>query len=724
MIRFEDIQEVVEKRRPDADIEVLRRAYVYSAKAHQGQVRQSGEPYLIHPLAVAYILADLDLDVATVATGLLHDVVEDSHVTMEEIESVFGVEVASLVDGVTKLSRLEISSEADRQAESIRKMILAMVNDIRVILVKLADRLHNMRTLQHLKPEKQKRIANETMEIYVPLANRLGLGRMRHELEDLSLRYSEPRAYQRLVDQLEKKRPAWEKFVEELKARLAPRLEEGGAKVEIHGRVKSIYSIHHKMKVQDIDLDQVYDLVAIRIITETVRDCYGALGIVHSLWPPVPGRFKDFIAMPKPNLYQSVHTTVMSERGHPFEVQIRTHEMHHLAEEGIAAHWRYKEQGMLTDREVAGLKWLRQVMEWQKDIRDSKEFLKYVKVDLFPEEVYVFTPAGKVIGLPRGATPVDFAYSVHTEVGHQCSGARVNGKLVPLKTPLANGDMVEIITHSGHHPSRDWLSFTKTSKARSKIRAFLKVQDQRRSVELGRSLLEREMRRFGTAIKNVSEEERSAALRVLHVESMDDLHAKIGHGRITPKEFITELLPSETIEQEEAPSILRRVTRALQRGSGKISVQGMGDTLITMAGCCNPIPGDGIVGYITRGRGVSVHAAECKNLENLLINPERRIEVAWSRTDSSDRFQIGLRVMTEHRPGMLARIAEILEKEKSNIRHADIGVDEQGRGLILIVCEVADRRQAQRLVSRARRTEGVFSVERISPLLVPGMKPS
>ncbi|RMG49063.1 MAG: bifunctional (p)ppGpp synthetase/guanosine-3',5'-bis(diphosphate) 3'-pyrophosphohydrolase [Acidobacteria bacterium] len=716
MVRFEDIQERVERSRPGADVDLLRRAYVFSALIHKGQLRQTGEPYLTHPLEVAYILADLGLDVPTVATGLLHDTVEDAADpadTLEQIKKKFGMEIAGLVDGVTKLKRLEFASEADRQAENLRKMVLAMVGDIRVILVKLADRLHNMRTLHALPPRKQRRIGKETMEIYVPLAHRLGLGRIRAELEDLSLKYVEPEAFRSLERKLRDMRGVSEALIADITSRLRSKLEEHGIKAEISGRVKSIFSIHRKMQRQGIDVDQVYDVIAIRVITDSVKDCYGALGIVHSIWHPVPGRIKDYIAMPKANLYRSLHTTVISEKGYPFEVQIRTWQMHHLAEEGIAAHWRYKEMGKMTDEEMESVQWLRQVMELQKDVVDSREFVKYFKIDLFPEEVHVFTPKGKVLTFPRGATPVDFAYAIHTEVGHRCVGARVNGRLVPLRTELRNGDIVEILTQAGHRPNRDWLSFVRTGRARHKIRAYLRAVERERSIELGRSMLDKELRRFGRSLRALSEEDKQRALAHFKLKEMDDLLAEVGHGKLTPAQAVAQLAPDAA--REEEPSILRRVQRALKRRPSSVRVRGLDDTLVTLAGCCNPIPGDPIVGYITRGRGVSVHREDCPNLESLLLDPGRQLEVEWDARGAADRFAVGLRVLAENRPGRLARVAEVLEREKINIRHADAGVDQQGRGLIWVVAEVSNRSQVERLIDRIRRVEGVLHVERVHP---------
>jgi GTP pyrophosphokinase len=720
VIRFEEIEAKLLSTRPNVDLELLRRAYVFSAMAHKGQVRRSGEPYLSHPLEVANILAELDLDVPTVATGLLHDAVEDSTATIETIEEKFGKEIAGLVDGVTKLSRLDIASDADRQAENIRKMILAMVNDIRVMLVKLADRLHNMRTLDWMPAEKQRRIAIETQDIYIPLANRMGLGAIRAELEELSLKYTEAAVYQELQAKLEQQRPIIDSLIGDVRAQLTKALSDQGIKAEIHGRIKSIFSIYRKMQAQMIDVDQIYDVVAFRILCASVKDCYGAVGIVHSLWPPVPGRFKDFIAMPKPNLYQSLHTTVMSEKGYPFEVQIRTVEMHELAELGIAAHWRYKEQGKLTDREVAGAQWLRQVMEWQKDVSDSKEFVKYVKIDLFPNEVYIFTPKGRVVNLPRGANAIDFAYAIHTEVGHRCVGARVNGRLMPLKTELKSGDIVEIVTQAGHHPSRDWLSIAKSTRARSKIRAYLKTIERERSAELGRGLLDKELRRFSLSLKSLPEADRDHALERLRLKSLEDLYVAIGHGKLTPHQFIEQVAPQARANDTQQSSILKRVTQAFTRSRDKVLVHGAGDTMLTLARCCNPIPGDSIIGYITRGRGVSVHKEDCSNLEALLVDAERKIEVEWAPGEVNARFDVGLRVLSRNQPGMLARVAETLDRDKINIRHADAGVDESGRGIISLVAEVENRSQVERLIERIRWIEGVHAVERISPSKATG----
>ena len=707
----------MEQYRPAADTELLRRAYIFSAMVHRGQSRYSGEPYLIHPLAVAYILADLELDEATVATGLLHDTIEDSadpRATAEELQQRFGQSIYHLVDGVTKLKKLEFATDADRQAANLRKMILAMVDDVRVVLVKLADRLHNMRTLGHLPAHKQQRIAGETLQIYVPLANRLGLGQIKSELEDLSLRFGEPEVYEELHAHLAARREVIDTLIHDVGQVLEEKMRENRIEAEISGRIKSVFSIRKKMQDQGIDVDEVYDVLAFRLITTSIKDCYGALGIIHSIWPPVPGRIKDYIAVPKANLYQSLHTSVMSEKGLPFEIQIRTQEMHELAEHGIAAHWKYKERGQLTEKETAGAEWLRAVKDWQGDVAEPREFSRNLMRDLFQDDVHVFTPRGKVIDLPAGATPVDFAYAVHTEVGHRCMGAKVNGRLVPLKTPLANGDIVEILTQADGQPSRDWLTMVRTGRARAKIRAYLRRVERERSVELGRSMLEKELRKVGLRPKTLPEEGREQALRTLRLASMEDLLAALGTGKITPAHFVSLAVPGEA-KESAGSTLFRRVGRVLGRNRDKVLVHGLGDTLVNLARCCNPIPGDAIVGYVTRGRGVSVHTEDCPNLEALLVDEDRQIEVEWASSGESDRFEVGIHVETVNRPGRLARVADLLEQEKINIRHADAGVADDGKGTITVIAEVENRKQVERLIERIRRIEGVRRVTRISP---------
>ena len=712
MIRFEDIQEKVEEYLPGADLELLRRAYVFSAMEHRGQVRSSGEPYLSHPLEVAFILAGLRLDLTCVIAGLLHDVIEDTLTNREVLEEYFGGDIAHLVEGLSKISRIAFNSREEAQAENFRKMMLAMVDDIRVILVKLADRLHNMRTLEHLSTGQQERIARETMEIYAPIANRLGMGKIKTELEDLAIRYLDPTGYTSLVSALEERRKTSEGFIAEIRQILETKLKEQGISCEITGRVKHLYSIYKKLRVQGIDVSQVYDYVAFRILTSSVRDCYGALGIIHSLWRPVPGRIKDFIAMPKPNMYQSLHTSVMTEKGQPFEVQIRTAEMHRIAEEGIAAHWKYKEGKSVPGAEDPNVQWLRQIMEWQQELKDPREFLKMVKVDLYPEEVYAFTPQGQVKSFPRGATPVDFAYSVHTEVGHRCVGARINGKLVPLKTLLSNGDIVEILTSPAHKPSQDWLTFVKTSRAKSKIHQWLKVDRRHQSVELGKSLVEREMKKYRLNLKGLGGDGKlSEALQALGCASLDDLYAAVGYGKVSPREWVARLAPAGDLREQPESRITRVVKRALGLSGAVVKVRGLDEVMVYLAKCCGPIRGEPIVGYITRGKGVSVHAERCPNVERLLYDPERRIEVAWAGAHDA-RFQVQLNISSEDRQGVLARVTSAIADEKSNIKDVRAQTFEGKKGQITLTLDIADLDHLERILQRLRGIQGVHHVER------------
>src|SRR5215470_17079920 len=639
MIRFEDLLEKVRAYSPDADVELLRRAYVFSAFEHRGQVRHSGEPYLIHPLAVADFLADMKLDAVAIAAGLLHDVVEDTLTTIERIRELFGKDVAHVVEGVTKISAMPFASSEERQAESFRKMLLAMVDDIRVILVKLADRLHNMRTLSHLPDDKRVKIAQETRDIYAPIANRLGMSKVKNELEELSFRYLEPQAYESLRAQVDAKRRQTEGLIVELKKTVAGKLTEAQVPViEIDGRIKRLWSISQKLKKQKIELEQVYDFMAIRVVTESVKDCYSALGIIHQTWSPVPGRIKDFIAMPRPNGYQSLHTSVISEYGMPFEVQVRTIEMHRMAEEGIAAHWKYKEGRVGDQRDDRHFVWLRQLLEWQQEVRDPQEFIQNLKIELYPEEVYTFTPKGLVKALPRGATAIDFAYSIHTDVGHQCVGARVNGKMVPLRTRLKNGDIVEIITQAGHKPSRDWLNFVATSRARNKIKHLIHAEEKTRAIELGQKLFDKEARRYDLTLKTLAENEGWAkVMSDLGVQKTDDVFAAIGYGKLQPKQVLLKLVPPDKLHEKppEGP-VAAVVKRVLGTGEEKIKVRGFDDLMVFRARCCNPIRGEKIVGYITRGKGVSVHSATCPNVVNLLYDPERRIDVEWDKSPVGD----------------------------------------------------------------------------------------
>ena len=715
MIRFEDLLEKVRAYAPDADVELLRRAYVFSAFEHKGQVRHSGEPYLIHPLAVADFLADMKLDAVAIAAGLLHDVVEDTLTTIERIEELFGADVAHVVEGVTKISAIPFSSSEERQAENFRKMLLAMVDDIRVILVKLADRLHNMRTLHHLPEERRVKIAQETRDIYAPIANRLGMSKVKNELEELSFRYLEPQAYEALRAQVDAKRRATEGLIGELKKTITAKLAEADVPViEIDGRIKRLWSISQKLKRQKIEIEQVYDFIALRIITNDVKDCYATLGIIHQTWSPVPGRIKDFIAMPRPNGYQSLHTSVISEHGMPFEVQIRTIEMHRRAEEGIAAHWKYKEGRVGDQRDDRYFLWMRQLLEYQQDLRDPQEFIQSLKIELYPEEVYTFTPKGLVKALPRGATAVDFAYAIHTDVGHQCIGARVNGKMVPLRTRLKNGDIVEIVTQAGHKPSRDWLTFVGTSRARNKIKHLIHSEEKTRAVELGRKLFEKEARRFALNPKTIVDGELFAkALNDFAVGKADDLFAAIGYGKIQPKQVFTKLVPPDTLrEKPPEGAVASVVRRVFGSGEEKIKVRGFDDIMVFRARCCNPIRGETIVGYITRGKGVSVHSATCPNVMNLLYDPERRIEVEWDKSDAVARYVVKLTMEVEDRKGLLAAVSAKIADINTNIKNMEAHTDEGQHARIDMTVEIRDLKHLEKVIKSLRGVDGVIGVER------------
>ena len=716
MIRFEDLVEKVRATSPDTDIELLRRAYVFSALEHKGQVRHSGEPYLVHPLEVANILADMRLDVVAIAAGLLHDVVEDTLTTIERIEEMFGPDVAHVVEGVTKLGAIPFSSSEERQAENFRKMLLAMVDDIRVIMVKLADRLHNMRTLGHLPDERRTRIAQETLDIYAPIANRLGMSKVKNELEELSFKALEPRAFESLATKVEARRKQMAGAVEEIRKTVAFKLEEAQVPVkQIDGRIKRLYSVFLKLRRQKIELEQVYDLVAIRIVTESVKDCYAALGIIHQTWSPIPGRIKDFIAMPRPNGYQSLHTSVISDRGLPFEVQIRTEGMHRIAEEGIAAHWKYKEGRAGTSNDEQYFRWLRQLLEWQQEVRDPAEFIQNLKIDLYPEEVYCFTPRGEVKALPRGATPVDFAYAIHTDVGNQCVGARVNGAMVPLRHRLKNGDIVEIVTQTGHKPSRDWMNFLATSRARQKVRHYIQAEEKARSIELGKRLFEKEARRFDLTSKMLSDDAvlKAAAEHGLH--KLDDLHAAFGYGKLSPRQIFLKIMPPDT-QLRERPAetgLVSMVRRVWGPGEDKIKVRGIDDLLVVRARCCNPIRGEKIVGYISRGKGVSVHSATCTNVVNLQYDPERRIEVEWDKgEDAAPAYTVKLKVQVEDKKGMLAAISTKVSGMNSNIKNMEATTEDQ-RGQIDMTVEISDMKHLEKVIKSIRGVTGVIDVERV-----------
>jgi GTP diphosphokinase / guanosine-3',5'-bis(diphosphate) 3'-diphosphatase len=720
MIRFDSLLDKVRSYSPEADIELLRRAYAFSALEHQGQVRHSGEPYLVHPLEVAHLLADMKLDVVAIAAGLLHDVVEDTLTTPARIAELFGPEIAHVVEGVTKIGAIPFSSSEERQAENFRKMLLAMVDDIRVVLVKLADRLHNMRTLHHLPEERRTKIAQETLDIYAPIANRLGMSKIKNELEELAFKYLEPRAYDGLRSKVDAKRKHSDIVIEELTRTLRAKLREAQVPIiQLDGRIKRLYSIHQKLKRQKIDLERVYDFVALRVVTQSVKDCYAALGIIHQTWSPVPGRIKDFIAMPRPNGYQSLHTSVVSEHGVPFEVQIRTEEMHRHAEEGIAAHWKYKEGRVGDHRDERYFHWMRQLLEVQQEVRDPQEFLQNLKIDLYPEEVYIFTPKGEVKSLPRGATTVDFAYAVHTDVGHRCVGARINGRMVPLRTRLQNGDIVEIITQTGHKPSRDWLSFVATSRARSKVRHVLQAEERVRSIDLGRRLFEKEVRRFGLNPKNILESEELAKFASDYgAHKVDDLLTHIGYGKLSARTVLQKAVPPALLKEKPPESgVVSAVKRVLRSGAAenRIKVRGTDQVLVFRAKCCNPIRGERIVGYITRGKGVSVHSANCPNVLNLMFDPDRRIEVEWDAAGADySPYSVRLTMQVEDRRGMLAEISAKVSDINTNITNMEARTGAAGdhQARIDMTVEIRDVKHLERVIKSIKAVDGVLGVER------------
>ncbi|HTQ80104.1 MAG TPA: bifunctional (p)ppGpp synthetase/guanosine-3',5'-bis(diphosphate) 3'-pyrophosphohydrolase [Thermoanaerobaculia bacterium] len=712
-VHFEDILACLAAHGRKVDREFLTAVYDFSARMHQNQVRRSGEPYLTHPLNVAYILADLNFDQTCAAVGLLHDVLEDTLTTREVLEEQFGSEITELVDGVTKIGRHEYVRRDEAQAETFRKMILASAKDIRVIVVKLADRLHNMQTLEHMPTESRRRISRETLEIYSPIAHRLGMARVKGDLEDLAFFYLYPHQFAELHSKVAEMMKLGQEAMERIRARMAKSLDAAGIDAEISFRVKRYSSIYEKLRRQGIDISQLYDYLAFRIVTDNIRDTYAALGVVHQSWRPIPGRFKDYIAMPKPNLYQSLHTTVVAEKGQPFEVQIRTREMDLIAEEGIAAHWRYKEGKVEPRPSDPNIIWLRQLLEWQKEVQDPRTFLSTLKMDLYPDEVYAFTPKGEVYSFPRGATPLDYAYKVHTDLGHHCAGARVNGKLVPLRTPLSNGDMVEVLTSPNRYPSRDWLTFVKTPRAKSKIRQWLNTQQKQRAMEIGRRLFEKEVRRYSQSPKKVLESPAMAEYLVTEgISKADDMLSRIGFGKIEVRNVLTRVLGEAQLVEPAPPGRLRQaVSKILPFKEGPIAVKGHGDLLSYLAKCCNPLPGEEIVGYITRGRGVSVHSVDCPNVRNLLYNPEREVEVEWAK-QKNDVYQVSLVVETSDTPGMLARMTEVIAKLDSNISHIEAITRETGHATISVVCGLRDRKHLERLMRDVRGIPGVLRVDR------------
>jgi len=730
--RFRDLLRKIRSYRPAEDLAPIKKAYEFSLEHHKGQARESGEPYLVHPLQVATILAEMQLDTTAIVAGLLHDAVEDTSVTSSEIEAEFGEQVAHIVEGVTKISKIDFASSEEAQAENVRKMVLAMMDDIRVVLIKLADRLHNMRTLKFLSPERQQKTAHETLDIYAPIAHRLGMGKIRGELEDLAFQYVDPIAYEQVKSAIEQRRREGEAFLAEVQGVIEQKLKENKIQARVEARIKRLYSIWQKLQRQRISVDQIYDMLALRIITQSEQDCYAVLGLIHNQWRPVPGRIKDFIAIPRNNFYKSLHTTVISEKGHAFEVQIRTEEMHKMAEEGIAAHWKYKD-GPVSARDEQRLAWLRQVVEWQRDITNSKEFLSTLKIDLYPEEVYTFTPKGKIVVLPRDATPVDFAYAVHTEVGHTCVGAKVNGRMVALRYKLRSGDIVEVQTQPGHHPSRDWLQFTKSSRARQKIKHWLNVHQRERAIEIGRKLIEKEARKYRIALKSLNEEDMMRVAQENGVAKPDDLLAAIGYGKFSARSILARLVPAEEAQSfsghaPTAPvpedsgnggftSVVRRVFGA---ESSAIKVKGHDDLLVYRAGCCNPIRGEEIIGYVTRGKGVAVHSKSCTNLDNLMYEPERQIAVEWARDATpvpvwQSGYPVKLVMACDNRPGMVKAISTVISDANTNIRNMDAKTVEDS-ATVEIVVDIADLKHLERILTGVRKIPGVRDVQRVQKL--------
>jgi guanosine-3',5'-bis(diphosphate) 3'-pyrophosphohydrolase len=714
MIRLNDITDKVQKYLPDADLELIQRAYVFSAKVHQGQTRLSGEPYLSHPLAVAHILGDLTMDVPTVATGLLHDTVEDTLSTIEEIEEIFGPEIKHLVDGVTKISRMSFSNVEERQAENFRKMIIAMAKDIRVLLVKLSDRLHNMRTIQYLPRDRQEAVAQETMDIYAPLANRLGIDWIKAELEDLSFAALKPQVYHDLAEKLKSKKKEIDAYSKGVLSVIEKELVGNHIEAQLQSRVKHMYGIYKKMRDQQVEFDEVYDKIAFRIIVDTLKDCYGTLGIIHSLWKPVPGRFKDYIAMPKPNMYQSLHTTVIGPRGERIEVQIRTEEMHKIAEKGIAAHWKYKEgKEGIKKQDVKSYDWLQRLIEWQQDLKDPAEFMKTVKVDLFPEEVYVFTPKGDVKAFPKGATPVDFAYSIHTDVGNTCVGAKVNGKLVPIRYTLVNGDVVEIVTNAKQKPSKDWLRLVVTSKAKQKIKHWLINEQKERSIGFGKEILDKEFRKFGLSFqKHMHSQTMKAAIESLKAKDLDDLLIKVANTRISAQQVVEFFIPKEEIREvqpdQESPKKKKRIKK--EGKAGGVLIKGVDDIMTKFAKCCNPVPGDRIMGFITRGRGVTIHTMECPNV--LDLPPERVVDVQWGVSEKNV-YHARIVVICTDRKGVLASIAQAISNAEANISEAIVRTMEDSRAKCEFDLLIGDLEHLRKVIRSVEKEKDVISVQRI-----------
>jgi guanosine-3',5'-bis(diphosphate) 3'-pyrophosphohydrolase len=710
----------IKKYDPKGDLELIRKAYDFAKKAHKGQHRVSGELYIFHPLEVAVILADLEMDVITIAAGLLHDVVEDTIFTIDDIKKEFGSEIALLVDGVTKLGRLEFRSKEEQQVENLRKMFLAMAKDIRVVLIKLADRLHNMRTLKHLPEQKQKEKALETIEIFAPLAHRLGISKIKWELEDLAFRYLKPEEYYNLVESVVKKRSERETDIEFVIQKLKEKTKELGIPVEIQGRPKHLYSIHKKMVEKNRNFDQIYDLTAVRVIVNTVKECYAVLGMIHTLWKPIPGRFKDYVAMPKPNMYQSLHTTVIGPDGEPLEIQIRTWEMHRTAEYGIAAHWKYKE-GPKGDKDFEKkLSWLRELLEWQRELRDAREFMEGLKIDLFTDEVFVFTPRGDVIDLPVGSCPIDFAYRIHTGVGNKCIGAKVNGKIVSIDYKLKNGDIIEILTSAqSNGPSRDWLKIVKSTQARSKIRQWFKKEKREENIVKGKEMLEKEVRRRGLSYQELFKPEWvGIVMERFNFNDVDDLYSALGYGGITANQVIQRLMEEYRKENKINPvEDIKRENRRKKKPQDKgIRVKGVDDLLVRFSKCCNPVPGDDIVGYITRGRGVSIHRRDCPNVLQYLNDKDRFTDAEWSETNGAS-YNVEIQVEGHDRPGLLSEVINTINELKTVIVAVNARTSKDRVAVIDMTLETDGKDHLENLMQRLKKIKDVFSVTRVLPTM-------
>ncbi len=715
MIRINDILDQASTYLPPADVALIQKAYVFSAAAHAGQVRLSGEPYLSHPLEVSNILVGMRLDAPAIAAGLLHDTVEDTDASTAQISEQFGPSVAAIVEGVTKIGKMNFESKEQAQAENIRKMILAMADDIRVILVKLADRMHNISTLEFQKEHKQRAIAQETLGIYAPLANRLGLYRIKVQLENESLRYLKPDMYAQISEGINRYQEQGQVYIDRVCAMIEDVLAENGIRGRVTGRVKHIYSIYHKMKQRGLTLDQVFDMIAFRVVVNNLRECYTVLGLVHSLWKPVPGKFKDYISMPKANMYQSLHSTVIGPEGERIEIQIRTEEMHHLAENGVAAHWAYKERGSKKAQDADRFSWLRQILDWQGDLKDSRDFMSTLSLDLFQDEVYVFTPKGQVKELPEGGTPVDFAYLIHTEVGNHCAGAKVNGRIVPLNTPLKNGDTVEIITDSSRSPSRDWLQFVKSGKARSRIKHWIGTEERARSLALARELLDKEGRRMGINVaKALKSGDFEAAAREFSFRQVDDLLSAVGHGRITPRQVLRKLLPKEEQKKEELKAEDRKTQAAPAKKdpADAIAIRGVDGVLTRYAQCCNPLPGDPIIGYISRGLGVTIHTQDCPNVANMEV--DRLIDVSWSADEQPKVLPARIRVICRNQQGMLGQVCTLLGKEGVNIDSGGFTSTLDGKSEMDFLIEVKTTSQLYSIIEKLRKLDAVHEVTRFA----------